>query len=146
MPTSVFSGGDGRGLAGQRGRLGPERLHDLVNFRVDLGSPVGSGRAHRIETSHRDDAGIAIVELVGLVALHAQGLGQLVGLLGGVGQLALHLLVPFSMALISSCLMITWPLNVATCTVYLPGQSKRLYGTPLFIATTSSSMPLLGVK
>ena len=31
--------------------------------------------------------------------------------------------------------MIAWPVNVATLTVYLPGQSSRLCGTPLFIST-----------
>ena len=36
----------------------------------------------------------------------------------------------------------TRPVKCATCTVYLPGQSSRLFLIPSFIASTNLSMPL----
>ena len=63
-----------------------EELDDLVGLRIDFGLAVGSRRADGVETADRDQAGVVIVELVGLVALDPQGFRQLVGLLGRGGQ------------------------------------------------------------
>jgi len=69
-----------------------------MHLGVDLDPAVTARGADRLKTAHRHDAGVAVVELVGLPTLQPQGFGQLVGLYGGLGQFALGRLAAFDLA------------------------------------------------
>ena len=89
MPTSDF-GCIAPGPPGHVDRLSAKNLDDPMNLRIDFDLAVRARRADGVEAAHRDQAGVTIVELVGLLALDPQGFGQFVGLLGSGGQALLR--------------------------------------------------------